>query len=129
MKGNEGSKLFYFVVGRNINKYRMMRNYSLQDLAERIGLTKKTIQRYENGEIRIDVDRIADVAEGLQVEVADLIEGAQDFLGVQIGETNQNPLEIEELKKKPLMYKGKPLTDEQKRRVLDILNTILDFPR
>jgi repressor LexA len=129
MKGNEGSKLFYFVVGRNINKYRMMRNYSLQDLAERIGLTKKTIQRYENGEIRIDVDRIADVAEGLQVEVADLIEGAQDFLGVQIGETNQNPLEIEELEKKPLMYKGKPLTDEQKRRVLDILNTILDFPR
>lgn len=88
MKNNADSKLFYLAVGNNIKKYRAIRNYSLQDLAERVGLTKKTIQRYENGEIKIDMERLNDISEALDVEISRLIEGAESFLGVDIDELN-----------------------------------------
>ncbi len=84
MSPREESKLFYFVVGKNIKKYREIRNYSLQTLAEKIGLTKKTIQRYENGEIKVDIDRINDIAEALGVGNEKLLEGAYEFLGLNI---------------------------------------------
>lgn len=80
------SKLFYLVVGSNIKKYRDLRNFSLQVLGEKVGLTKKTIQRYENGEIKIDMDRLADISEALEVEVSKLLEGAESFLGVDLTE-------------------------------------------
>lgn len=86
MSNKPDSRLFYFAVGNNIKKYRTIRNFSLQDLAERVGLTKKTIQRYENGEIKIDMDRLTDVAEALGVDVFQLIEGAESFLGVDVEE-------------------------------------------
>lgn len=86
MSNKPDSRLFYLAVGNNIKKYRTVRNYSLQDLAERVGLTKKTIQRYENGEIKIDMDRLTDVAEALDVELLQLIEGAESFLGVNVEE-------------------------------------------
>lgn len=88
MTGNKESKLFYLAVGANIKKYREVRNYSLQVLAEKVGLTKKTIQRYENGEIKIDMNRLADIADALEVEVAQLLEGTQNFLGAELSNLN-----------------------------------------
>ncbi|MGG3307369.1 XRE family transcriptional regulator [Paenibacillus lautus] len=84
MSNKPDAKLFYLIVGNNIKKYRTIRNFSLQDLAERVGLTKKTIQRYENGEIKIDVDRLNEIAEALDVEIPKLVEGAETFLGVNL---------------------------------------------
>ncbi|WP_084165349.1 LexA family protein [Paenibacillus massiliensis] len=86
MSAKSDSKLFYYVVGSNIKKYRDVRNYSLQVLGEKVGLTKKTIQRYENGEIKIDMDRLADIAEALDVEVKQLLDGAESFLGVDVND-------------------------------------------
>lgn len=79
---NSGSKLFYWAVGENIKKYRTIRNMSLQILGDKVGLTKKTIQRYENGEIKIDMERLADIAEALDVEVLQLLDGAESFFGL-----------------------------------------------
>ncbi|MEK5057703.1 LexA family transcriptional repressor [Paenibacillus sp. FSL H7-0326] len=84
MSVQAGYKLFYWAVGSNIKKYRDIRNMSLQDLGEKVGVTKKTIQRYENGEIRVDMDRIETIAEALEVEVAYLLDGAQSFLGLDV---------------------------------------------
>jgi len=78
------SKLFYLAVGKNIKKYRDVRNYSLQVLAEKVGLTKKTIQRYENGEIKIDMNRLADIAAALEVDISRLLDGAEKFLGIEM---------------------------------------------
>ncbi|WDZ63927.1 XRE family transcriptional regulator [Paenibacillus polymyxa] len=86
MSNKNESKLFYYVVGDNIKKYRDIRKYSLQTLGDKVGVTKKTIQRYENGEIKIDIDRLSDIAEALNVEVSQLIEGAEAFLGVDLNE-------------------------------------------
>jgi len=79
---NPGSKLFYWAVGENIKKYRTIKNMSLQILGEKVGLTKKTIQRYEQGEIKIDMDRLADIAEALDIEVIQLLDGAESFFGL-----------------------------------------------
>lgn len=94
MANEKDSKLFYLTVGANIKKYRAIRNYSLQDLAERVGLTKKTIQRYENGEIKVDMDRLADIAEALEVSVPQLVEGAGELLGFGINDLNTVQLPI-----------------------------------
>lgn len=78
------SKLFYLAVGKNIKKYRDIRNYSLQMLAEKVGLTKKTIQRYEKGEIKIDMQRLTDIANALDVDISRLVDGAEKFLGMEV---------------------------------------------
>lgn len=80
----ENSKLFYVAVGENIKKYRKIRNLSLQILAEKVGLTKKTIQRYENGEHRIDMDRLNEIASALDVDIVALLDGTDSFLGTNI---------------------------------------------
>lgn len=66
-------------MGKNIKKYRDIRNYSLQVLAEKVGITKKTVQRYENGEHKFDMDRLRDLAKALDVTVPQLTEGAYSF--------------------------------------------------
>ncbi|TYP67394.1 LexA family protein [Paenibacillus methanolicus] len=81
MSDSNESKLFYIATGKNIKKYRDLRNYSLQVLAEKVGLTKKTIQRYEQGEIKIDMNRLKDLATALDVTVNQLTEGAYVYLG------------------------------------------------
>ena len=83
MAGSKASEKFYLVVGENIKKYRDLRNYSLEVLGDMVGVTKKTIQRYERGEIKIDMNRLADIAAALQVDNAKLLEGTQAFLGVE----------------------------------------------
>lgn len=88
------SKLFYLTVGNNIKKYRTIRNYSLQDLAERVGLTKKTIQRYENGEIKINMERLPEIATALEVGMDTLLDGAYELLGVNLSEVQMINLPV-----------------------------------
>lgn len=95
---NENAKKFYLVVSNNINKFRTLRNWSLEELANRVGLSKKTIHRYERGEIDPDLYRIADIAEAFNVEITQLIEGAEGFFGINQKELNRVSLENEELK-------------------------------
>lgn len=66
---------FYKKVGQNIEKYRKMKGLSAEELGNRVGLTKKTIRRYETGEIRIINDRVLAIADALDVDPADLYEG------------------------------------------------------
>ncbi|MGM0882566.1 MAG: LexA family protein [Bacillota bacterium] len=89
-----GTKKFYAATGANIKKYRDLRNYSLQVLAEKVGLTKKTIQRYENGEHKIDRDRLKALAEALDVSVLQLTEGAYEKLGLEVDDTDNVTLPI-----------------------------------
>jgi repressor LexA len=94
MNKNLDSKLFYLAVGKNIKKYRDLRNYSLQVLGEKVGLTKKTIQRYENGEIKIDMDRLSDIAYALDVDMSQLLEGTESFLGIDLNDLDMVRLPI-----------------------------------
>lgn len=42
-------KDFYLKTGENIRKYRNERNYSLQDVAKKIGITKKPCRDTKQG--------------------------------------------------------------------------------
>ncbi len=94
MTSSNDTKSFYIATGKNIKKYRDLRNYSLQVLAEKVGLTKKTIQRYENGEHKIDMDRLKDLSVALDVTVNQLTEGAYTYLGVEHDDSDNINLPI-----------------------------------
>lgn len=91
---NPESKSFYIAVGNNIKKYRNIRNFSLQVLAEKVGLTKKTIQRYENGEIKIDMSRLADIASAFDVNLSQLLNGTEKFLGISFNDVGSVRLPV-----------------------------------
>lgn len=94
MTVSEDKKIFYSVVGKNIKKYRDIRNYSLQILAEKVGITKKTVQRYENGEHKFDMDRLRDLAAALNVTVNQLTEGAYTYTGTEIEDSEYISLPV-----------------------------------
>lgn len=55
-------------VGKNINKYRTQANLTLKELAEKVGVSEATIQKYEKGNIKtVGVDFISKLAIALDV--------------------------------------------------------------
>lgn len=63
-------------------------------MAEKVGLTKKTIQRYEQGEHRIDTERLKALAAALDVTVLQLTEGAYEKLGIEVDESENVTLPV-----------------------------------
>ena len=56
-----------------LQKARMDRGWSQQDLASQLDASWAQIKHYESGEVDMPVDRLFDLAECLGVRVADLI--------------------------------------------------------
>lgn len=53
---------FYIKLGNRIERLRKERKMSAESLAEKIGKTKKTIRRYELGEVKISHDNVLEIA-------------------------------------------------------------------
>lgn len=53
---------FYTKLGSRIETLRKKRGLSAEKLANRIGKTKKTIRRYELGEVKVSHDVVLDIA-------------------------------------------------------------------
>lgn len=75
MPDNFDSQRFYTIVGRNIEHLRKSKNYTLQSLADELGVTKKTVHRYENAEIKVSIDRLIQIAYVLNTTIEQLTEG------------------------------------------------------
>ena len=60
---------FYKEVGRRIKHYRKLKRITLEQLGEKIGVNKSTVRKYQDGEIRIDHNRLADIAKVLGIDV------------------------------------------------------------
>lgn len=63
---------------------RKQLGYSYQTLAEKTGLTKSTLQRYEKGSIKnAPIARLEDLCRGLEMSVEELmgLQGRRDFDG------------------------------------------------
>lgn len=66
--GNEKlDKLLNVCIGKTIREMRTDRNMSLETLGNKIGKSKKTVQRYETAESRISMDVLDDIAKALNV--------------------------------------------------------------
>ncbi len=60
-------------IGKRIKEKRLAKNYTLEKLAEYLGVTKSTVLRYENETIAIPSDKIERVAEALKCSPAYLM--------------------------------------------------------
>jgi transcriptional regulator with XRE-family HTH domain len=65
-------------VGRNLAKFRMMRDMKAADLAERVGLKEDAYAKYERGESKITVDFVQKVATALNVDPIMILSAAPD---------------------------------------------------
>lgn len=52
-------KDLYIILGNRLRNLRKEKGYSLEFVANKIGMTKKTIQRYELGEQRISIEKLS----------------------------------------------------------------------
>jgi transcriptional regulator with XRE-family HTH domain len=59
--------------GRMIRQLRLMRGWSLEQLAERADASSKHVGSVERGEVNVGVDTLADLARALSVNLGDLV--------------------------------------------------------
>ncbi len=62
-------------IGKFISELRKEKNMTQEQLAEKMGVTDKSISRWENGKTMPDLSMITILAEELNVEVSELLNG------------------------------------------------------
>ena len=62
-------------IGLNIKKYRKEKGLTQTELADKLGKTLRTVQKYESGEILPSINNVYEIAEALEVFSNDIIEG------------------------------------------------------
>lgn len=61
---------FYKEVGRRIKYYRELKGLTLEYIGNKIGVGKSTVRKYQDGEIKVDHNRLSDIANVLGIDVA-----------------------------------------------------------
>lgn len=62
------------LAGARIRMYRKEKKMTLQQLADQIHKSRASVSKYENGEISMDIETLAEIAEALQVNPGQLID-------------------------------------------------------
>ncbi|WP_253302723.1 WO male-killing family protein Wmk [Wolbachia endosymbiont of Psylliodes chrysocephala] len=60
-------------IGKKIKEWRLVREYTQEDLAKKIGITRHKISKYEQGETAVPLDKLYDIAEALSISITDLL--------------------------------------------------------
>lgn len=58
------------LMGARIREARLVRGYSVQELAKKLGVTRQAISRYENGDLRPKSETIADLSRFLELPIS-----------------------------------------------------------
>ena len=66
MKGGKNMN-FYKEVGDRIKNYSNLKGVTLEYIGDKIGVGKSTVRKYENGLIKIDHNRLSDIAKVLGI--------------------------------------------------------------
>lgn len=66
-------KAIYEIIGQKLREERERLGYSLEFVADKVGLTKKTIQRYETAESRITTETLDSLCKVLKINPKDII--------------------------------------------------------
>lgn len=75
-------------IHKKIKQLRAAKEYNQPEMADKLGMSLKAYQNFENGITKLDFDRLKSVAQILDVDVEDLI-NAEDS-GVFIAEIKNN---------------------------------------
>lgn len=70
-------------LNNKIRELRELQNWSQEEMAEKLEMSKNGYARLERGEVKLDWDKIQKIAAIFQIEVVQLIEAANKGLVVQ----------------------------------------------
>lgn len=111
---------FCVKVGNNIKKYRKEKGLTLKELADRIGLTEATVQKYEAGNIQtLDIVKMKNFADALDVKLEQLVPWEENSGNSRI-EPKQGRQEARIIK----LYSQ--LTDGHKKAVQSLMENLIE---
>ncbi|CCE77454.1 MULTISPECIES: WO male-killing family protein Wmk [Wolbachia] len=68
----------YYQIGKKIKEWRLVREYTQKDLAEKMDTTRDEISNYEQGRTAVPLDKLYEMAEALSINIVDLLELTED---------------------------------------------------
>lgn len=71
----------------NIKKHRKLKGLRQQDMADKLSMNIRTYQNLENGETKLDLERLAQIAEVLDTTMEDLLKQEGIVINQEIRET------------------------------------------
>ncbi|BET30015.1 hypothetical protein wCauBTS_06220 [Wolbachia pipientis] len=63
----------YYQIGKKIKEWRLVREYTQKDLAEKMSTTRDEISNYEQGRTAVPLDKLYKMAEALSINITDLL--------------------------------------------------------
>ncbi|WP_341823829.1 helix-turn-helix domain-containing protein [Wolbachia endosymbiont (group A) of Agelastica alni] len=63
----------YCQIGKKIKEWRLVREYTQKDLAEKMNTTRDEISNYEQGRTSVPLDKLYEMAEALSINITDLL--------------------------------------------------------
>ncbi|QDH18681.1 helix-turn-helix domain-containing protein [Wolbachia endosymbiont of Carposina sasakii] len=63
----------YYQIGKKIKEWRLVREYTQKDLAEKMSTTRDEISNYEQGRVAIPLEKLYAIAETLSISIIDLL--------------------------------------------------------
>jgi transcriptional regulator with XRE-family HTH domain len=94
-------------VGENIRKARLRRSYSSETVAQRAGITRKTLHRVERGDPAVALGIYARVLQALRLESDLGSVAADDELGRKLQDANLEPKSRAPKRATPKKSKGR----------------------
>ena len=105
----------------NIKLLRQQKGMTLEELGKNVGVSKQTIQRYENGQIaNVPYDKVVALAKVLGVSAAELMgwSGAEPPLTCEAAQAGKDEAS--------LIKKYRALTPAHKNAVRSLVDSLLD---
>lgn len=111
-------------VGERIKSRRKELKISADTLAERVGVSRSTIFRYERGDIeKVGPEVLKKISETLNISPADLM-GWEDEAEA-IAETSYSETDLRKLAESAKTFDGKPLTENDIQAIQNIIEIYL----
>ena len=60
-------------IGKNIKKARQSKGFTMQSLADKIGISRVSITRFESGKENLTIDTIQKLADAIGVHITDIL--------------------------------------------------------
>lgn len=79
-------------VAETIKMLREVKNWSQEEMSEKLNISKSSYARWENGESQLKLHQLEKVAEVFQIDVLDLLKLSKQnvFLGIVMGDVGEN---------------------------------------
>lgn len=82
MNKKHPNKKYRTNVGENILYWRKLKGLKQEDLAGRIGISTAALSNIENGVSKPHIERLEDIADALEIEVAQLLQNPQQIVSI-----------------------------------------------